>query len=947
MRGGGLKDYVKRLEAVQRLFRSACKRYDYEEAIKFINQLVENYEMADLCETEEFAKDMHNYALVYDKCNKLDDAKFYYESSERLKKILNYKPISLSKTLNNLGLVYYRLDEWEKGIKSHKEVYEIRKNELGENNIETIYSLYHIGNGYRNLYNFNKAIFYLDKSLEKIKMIDKVESESLVDIYGSIGICCESIGNYKRCIASCETVLYFLEKQEGNNIDDNLFYIELLSRVYEKSGFIKTSYEYYKKAIDIRKYKYKEPTLGYLFNYIKFGEFCSKNNYNDEAVKIFQNCFNISAKLLDKSHEAYTAILNELSISYAKIDDFQNAKKCANLSLKHRMEFFHNKTELLCENYMCFSEICTIEKNYKESFYWLEKALNLLDANKQNASITSALVFREMSNIYNELDAYNGTIACLNQAIIISKNINSKKLNLELLMQLSDIYLAENKYEETIFILKKLDELYLLIYGKNHPEYAVLLKKMAITYDVCGEVFEAVNYLEKVNVIQMKTLDCDSVFYIETLELLADGYFKLENYQKTLNILNDIIALNFEEDDEDKNHLATMTLNIAICYLILNKQKEAEEYFNDACVKQKQSGVLSEEKYDDLYIKYMEIYAQKTNKDVDNVENIEDININALNNIKRRKNRKLKPNRRLTYKKNIDILEELYKETINIKNEKIADLRRVDLCFAITSLAQKIGDIEYAIETLNRSELKFGNYDYINMNLLMGQMKINIGDYQEAFKYFLEAKKISEKIGDIKNVNYTQTLYFFGEWHTMNNDFSTANTFFSEWHILYKKIGLPLYDMYERKIEKIAKMNFSIKNYNISKKFYIELMKIAENNYKNSFKHLNSVLKVAHINILINSDKEKIIVFLETAKTIIKNMEKKSNISHSAYDKLGRLYLLINEFEMAFDMLKLAYNRSFEDEKSITNEGFNGLIYVLKKLNYSEIYNSVKNKEKI
>lgn len=925
-----MNDYSQRIEKLENMLENSYMKKEYETATKFVDLIVKYYEEAELIETKEFAQTLYNIGLIYDKLNMNDRALLYYRRSSTLKMKLEVDPISLGKSLNNLGVIYYKLKEWDLGITTHKEVFAIRNKELGLENIHTLNSLYHIGKGYENINQYRNALIYLDKYLDKIKTIEKVSTKELAEIYSDVGNCCQRIGNYKRAIASYETTLYFLEKQNIDNSQLCISIMEKLADVCEKSGFNQLAYEYNEKCIETRFGNRNENTLSGLFYLYNFGRFCYRVGFINRSLKIFNEAFEIANVLLDKSHEAYSNLLHDIALCYMDKKDLQQAISCTQESLNYKLEYFPDNIYSIMDNIITFVKIYTELGDYEKAFDYLYKGFEDVTRRDLNQSDLKIFLLMELSNVYEKLLGFDGAIASLNQCIQIISNKNDDRneaiIN-QIYLKLSELYLMQNNYEESIESLRKVQDLYEKSIGKNHDLYAELLKKFANIYMACKDYYSGIEYLEQARKIQIAIIDSDSPKYIETLELLGDMYYKSEKYNDVITVLKERNNLNYEETAEEQNQSATTLMKIALSYLRMGNMDKSKTYNNEAYQKQKKCGLEPEVIFTALVNEFLQVLENPNYK-----KNDKKIGSGSKN--------------RNRHKINLVHLKKNWLAIDGLPSDNNNNIHKTISAFSVSEICKKLGEQGANINWLKHiSEIAKGtNYDMAMVQL--GHILLSIGREDEAFEYFILAKNNMEKYNNKHNVAYSHVLYFLGEWYIVQKNLELANTFFAQWHKLYKELDLPMYQNYETKIEKIAKMNVSIRNYPLILKYYTILMDMGEKNFENTLKHLNYTLKVAHSYILMEENMQGENILNKSMK-IVEKMESKNFDNHTAHDKIGRLYVLAGEFQTGAEVLKIAYNNSFEHEKALTKDGYNSLLIALKEIKDVETYEIVKKHEKL
>lgn len=939
------------LQEMERIFIGLCQKKDFSKAFRLVDGIIDIYTQSDLGNTIEFARNLHDFGIVAEKCNDIEIAIEYYCRSIKIKQDLDYEMLNVCNTIERLGNAYYKKSMIYLGIQMHEKVYNIRVSELGESDMETLYSLYSIGKGYYLTGKFEKGLGILDKCINKMKFIDDVDNEELIDVYELIADCCYNLGNYKRSIASYETELYFIEKVKG--YDPNLIAqcMNRLAVVYEKSGFIENALMYYEETVTLKDEIFEVATLNTMMSYYRLGKFCYEYDYMEKSKRYYMRAYTMATKLLNSSHKIYTDILNELSLAFLKLGDSISAKKCNDRSVKCRKEYFADDFYAMSESYLAIAKCYRLSKQYDKAFEWLKSINELIYTTKSSDEYNRIIVltYIEMAECLKEMSGHNGAIAMLIYAVELESNnkinVNNSKndsnnykdtyvvnSNLkDLFFSLSDIYIHENRYDESIEYLNKALEIYSEMYHDKHIENAEILKRIAKTYKEAGDYTNALNVIKEVIEIEDACLDVDSPMYIETMILSGDLYYELGNYKKAMLIYEDINDLNIQNTDRLKNEYATTLIKIALCKLNRSDKQGAKEYKILAEEKQKESNLKPEIMYNHIYKVYNIVSKGSINRS---------INVN------------------IRYRNSQDCTKQLnnmWEMVRGTQPEYVGHKFEVAICLAGYSMHTRVdlqeknnndtSDIWIADTWIRKIEDIVTGKNRIDVNVLSGQSKLILGEYKKAMNYFVNSKKIAESLNETDTAVYCRNLYFFGEWYATENDVKSANNLYKEWHKLHNKLKFPFCNMYEKRVTKIAEMNFEAKNYMGAMEYYVYLMKNARRNYHKTIKHLTAVLKVAHLYVLMNED-ERGIKYLNECNLVANEIDKYYT-KHMGFDKIGRLYILAGEIQKGVEVLTVAYNRKFSDDKSITQEGIEKLMHGLKILEKFDDLEKVKNDEEI
>ena len=150
--------YIGEMKKVRNSFFEAYKDGDYKKAIVLGNKLLQIYAENDDCDCIEYAVDMSNLAMVFDRLQLYPQAEKYYKQAAELKKRCGGESLSYADTLNNLAIVYNQTSRQTEALRLHRKVLEIREAKLGREHADFLHSLYHIGNTYELLGEYDKAI---------------------------------------------------------------------------------------------------------------------------------------------------------------------------------------------------------------------------------------------------------------------------------------------------------------------------------------------------------------------------------------------------------------------------------------------------------------------------------------------------------------------------------------------------------------------------------------------------------------------------------------------------------------------------------------------------------------------------------------------------------------------------------------------------------------------
>lgn len=326
--------YIGEMKKVRNSFFEAYKDGDYKKAIVLGNKLLQIYAENDDCDCIEYAVDMSNLAMVFDRLQLYPQAEKYYKQAAELKKRCGGESLSYADTLNNLAIVYNQTNRQTEALRLHRKVMEIREAKLGREHADFLHSLYHIGNTYELLGEYDKAIDYHAMALRN----NTFSTLELADVHGALARAYEAKGNYKKAIYYYEICLDLIEKARGCDTFYYMMNVLTLASVCEKAGLLDLAVEYCEKAVEIRRELMSEEHLDFINSLNSLAALCCKDGQYDRALEVHREVLEIVERMLGKEHIFYADALSNLSVDYGGKKEFKKALALSKKALQRKKE---------------------------------------------------------------------------------------------------------------------------------------------------------------------------------------------------------------------------------------------------------------------------------------------------------------------------------------------------------------------------------------------------------------------------------------------------------------------------------------------------------------------------------------------------------------------------------------------------------------------------------
>ncbi|WP_024968702.1 CHAT domain-containing protein, partial [Microcystis aeruginosa] len=289
--------------------------------------------------------------------------------------------------LNNLGVDYHLLGQYQKAINYHQQSLEIAE-KIGDLKVQAD-SLGNLGNVYQSLGQYQKAIDDHQKSLDIAKKIG--DQGSKARSLGNLGNAYQSLGQYQKAIDYHRDSLAMardigLRQEEGSSLN-NLGVAHYFLGEYEKAiNYLEQTLDIAKKIGDL---KGEADSLGNLGSaYLSLGQYQKAIDYHQENRAI-------ARKIGDLQGEANS--LNNLGLAYQKINQpaeaIKNLEESLNIILKIRGDISReniagqNRKSFLASNertVITLAEVLIQQNQPEKAFQWLNLATtaDLADYNR-------------------------------------------------------------------------------------------------------------------------------------------------------------------------------------------------------------------------------------------------------------------------------------------------------------------------------------------------------------------------------------------------------------------------------------------------------------------------------------------------------------------------------------------------------------------------------------
>ena len=567
------------------------------------------------------------------------------------------------KTVDEFLLEILRLLEiknYDKAIKITLELLSYQLKIYDKNHIEILNTYIILGNCYRDINNYEKALYYyhlIEMTAEenyKYLNINKFElNNNIAIIYHVLREFEEAIKYYKNAITACVLIfndksmylisiytsiatIYLILNQyesaknysfkaldifQNNNIDEDVNLIHLyntISTYYEKIADLDKAVLFCDKALLLSKKTY---TLNHpisLLIYTNKGSLLTSLGKFNEAYNVLLDTLKRKKKL--KMEFGLSHTYHNLGVYCEKIADYKQSLNYFNLSLEIKKKYLNSEDVSIGNTFYDISNILRNLGDYEGSLISLKKALEIRKITLGENNLDVAIIYLRVGIEYMKINKYSTSIQYMNKALNIQENIFPEdSINkTEIYLGISVLFIKMQEYNNALFFCLK-------VLNIHNNKLSINNYDTSVVYDTLGLIYE-----NKKDYIQAYTFFLKAIKLKSTLQKTISSiltYSQKINYIKKNNSSYSIFKLiknskKYQEEleQDEKIFIIQETCNIWLNHKGSLQDNEALLSIISKCSKD----INLQEKIDTLKSKkysLAKLLQEQTSKDIKDIIN--------------------------------------------------------------------------------------------------------------------------------------------------------------------------------------------------------------------------------------------------------------------------------------------------------------------------------------
>ncbi len=488
-----------------------CISYNYKDALKQINEAIENdpdnvhyllkkvYILRNLYEIDKCvsifeqilvdSKDdtvnadcYYNLGVLYlEQSNNKKAIECYNKAMAIYTKLFQNEDSTVGNTYARIADVFYYDGNYDKAIEYYTKALFIQEKALGKEHREVATSYHNIGAAFSAKSDYTKSMEYFHKSLRlKEKTGGNPISVStsyncIAEVYKSMGIYDSAREYYSKAISIQEKLLGSAHPTVAGSFND-------IGTLYEEVGNYDSAMIYASKALDIYINVFGLNHLSTANSYVNIGLAYYDKGIYDTAIIYYYRALNIEEEKLGMKHPSLAITYNNIGLAYYEEKNYSKALGYYQKALVIQEKTLGRRHPNTGASYNNIATVCVDQGNYVEACKYYSKAITTTESVLGKNHRSTQNVYFNASIAYILNNRKKDAKRCLNQVNILSVYMKASGFN-----NLGMSYFKDGKYKEAIsfwVVSKELIES--CDTPKTNPIWASIYQNLAEAYCIEG-----------------------------------------------------------------------------------------------------------------------------------------------------------------------------------------------------------------------------------------------------------------------------------------------------------------------------------------------------------------------------------------------------------------------------------------------------------------------------
>ena len=447
----------------------------------------------------------------------------------------------LAASLNYIGsFVSDYFAEYDIALEYYSKALVISEKVLGIEHPCTAYSLNNIGLVYQRQNDYGKALEYHHKAMSIFETIFGAENPNIAVSYNSIGLLYDEQGNYDKALEYYLMAVAILEKAFGAEHPDVATSYNNIGMLYRNLGIYDKALEYNHNAVAIR-----EKVLG-------MDHFATAQSYNnigllycnlgifEKALEYYFKALAILERVFGREHPDTAQLYNNIGWVYIEQGEYDKALEYNFMAVAIRERIFGKKHSETAQSYNNIGWVYREQGEYDKALEYHFKAMSIFEIILGTEHPNIAISCNNIGLLYYRKGDYDKALEYHFKALVIREKVlgtqhpdTSYSYN-----NIGLAYMEQGNYDQAMEYHLKALAIQEKVLGKKHPDTAVSYNSVGWVCRMQGQYSKALKYYHKALTIQEKVLGTEHLNTATSYSNIGEVYYYQGDYKKALKYLN-------------------------------------------------------------------------------------------------------------------------------------------------------------------------------------------------------------------------------------------------------------------------------------------------------------------------------------------------------------------------------------------------------------------------
>ena len=457
----------------------------------------------------DYATSLNNLGVLYDAMRQYDRAELKYtQALEIRRRVLGENHPDYATSLYCLGALYSIMAQYDKAEQKYTQALEIRRRVLGENHPDYARSLNDLGVVYDAMGEYEKAEEKYTQALEIRKRVLGENHPDYAQSLHNLGVLYFHMGQYEKAEGKYTQALEIFKRVLGENHPDYARNLSNLGVLYDDMGQYDKAELKYTQALEIWRKVLGENHPDYAISLNNLGAVYDENGQYEKAEQKYMQALEIQRRVLGENHPDYATSLRNLGGLYRHMGEYEKAEEKYTQALEIRRKALGENHPDYAQNLSNLGVLYDDMGQYDKAELKYTQALEIRRKVLGENHPDYARSLNRLGLLYFHMGQFEKAEQKYTQALEITKRVLGENLDYaQTLNNLGLLYRNMGQYDKAELKCTQALEIQRRVLGENHPDYANFLLNLAMLWQAMGRQAQALETYDHATRIQQHNLE--------------------------------------------------------------------------------------------------------------------------------------------------------------------------------------------------------------------------------------------------------------------------------------------------------------------------------------------------------------------------------------------------------------------------------------------------------